>query len=150
MFNYSIKNTSLEVSAIGLSINHSITGLADGSVITIAYQNDNATLFVGAQGEVSRGMTQDRSAIVTLVLKHESESNKILSRIYNVDKKSAAGVFTLNFVDSNPTGNGDYKAIATSCFIKKHPDIVVSQGENITETKRTWEIMAGNLESFYI
>lgn len=128
-----------DFSLVNLIINHGqgthyLTGFANGSSINVARNSDKYTPHVGAKGDTSYAKTNDNSGTIVFTLKHDSPSNKVLSRLSKGDD-----TFTTQLVDGNDTGKA--KAGGSECVIMKPSDM--SRGAEIGE--REWTIAVPNL-----
>lgn len=70
-----------------------MSGYADGSFITVERETDAYTKLVGADGEVSRTRSANRSGALTLTLKQTSDGNRILGTFLASDETDDSGVF---------------------------------------------------------
>lgn len=115
-------------------------GFADGTVITVAYNNPAATDLVGGDGEGARAMSNDFSGTVTCVLMQTSATNAALSAIARADRENGQGVYTLMVKD----GSGTSIAQCETAWIEKIPD--AEYGRELTN--RTWVFKTDDLDSF--
>ncbi len=69
-----------------------MSGYADGTFVMVARDEDAFTKVSGADGEVSRAKSNNRSGTLTLTLMQTSMSNDILSAIALLDETSNAGI----------------------------------------------------------
>ena len=76
-------------------------GFADGTFVTVARANDSFATNVGADGEVSRTASADRTGTVTLTLQQTSDSNDFLSGLMTADELTLAGQFPFLLKDTN-------------------------------------------------
>lgn len=118
-----------------------ITGFADGTFINIAHDEDAYTKTVGADGEVSRARSNNRSATVTLTLKQTSASNDALSGFYAADELSNAGVVPLMVKE---IGSGRTLVFAQAAWVQKVPDVGYSKDVE----DRAWTIATAQLKTF--
>lgn len=93
-------------------------GFSDDSMITVEFDDPAFIKTVGADGEVSRSKSNNRSATVKIVLSQTSESNAHLSGIGLADEASNAGVvpFMLREI-----GSGSTLLFAESAWIQDWP-----------------------------
>ena len=117
-----------------------MSGFADGTFVTVARDEDIFAKVTGADGEVSRAKSNNRSGSLSLTLQQTSMSNDILSAIALTDEVSNAGVVPVLV-----------KEIGTSTilmsgegWVKKMPDAVFSKDvEN-----REWVLDLATLNMF--
>lgn len=114
---------------------HYVTGFSNGSTINVARNSDKYTPHVGAKGDTTYAKTNDNSGTMVFTLKHDSSSNRILSRLAASDE-----TFSARLVDANDSGKA--KAGGSDCVIMKPADM--SRGSEIGE--REWTIAVPNLD----
>lgn len=113
---------------------HYVTGYSNGSSINVARNSDKYTPHTGAKGDTTYAKTNDNSGTIVFTLKHDSYSNKVLSKLAKSDDS-----FTTQLVDGNDAGKA--KAGGSECVIMKPADM--SRGAEIGE--REWTIAVPNL-----
>lgn len=118
-----------------------LTGFADGTFIDLAFDENQYTKTVGADGEVSRAKSNNRSGTVTLTLKQTSSSNDQLSALYLADQNSNSGVVPLMIKEID---TGRTLVFTQAAWIEKLPN--VSYSKNVED--RQWTIAAGQLNVF--
>lgn len=111
-----------------------VTGFANGSKIKTARASDKYSKHTGAKGETSYAKTNDNSGTIEFTLKHDSPSNKTLSKISKGDD-----TISVQVVDGNDIGR--MKAGGSDCVIMKPADS--ERGAEISE--RAWIINVPNL-----
>lgn len=117
-----------------------MTGLADGTVVTVRRNEDAFTTQIGADGEGVRSKTNNRSGQIELSLQQGSDDNAFLSEIAIADELANGGVVPILVKDN--LGNSLYAA--ESAWIKKVPD---SEFARETGT-RTWVFETAQLNVF--
>ncbi len=119
-----------------------IHGFADGSFCTITQEADAFSDVVGTDGEVTRSRTNDRRATCTVKLMQSSDSNDLLSALYNSDilGQNGAGVGAFLVRDRN----GRALFTADACWVMKAPDVDFDR----TATAREWTIRIAKLVRF--
>ena len=131
---YDPKNNVLMIDAVSMS------GFADGTYITVTFDEDAFTKVIGADGEVSRAKSNNYSGSVVVTFMQTSMSNDILSAIALLDKLSNTGVVVVILKEIG-TNN---IAMSGEGWIKKMPDITYSKDiEN-----REWILDLANLHVF--
>lgn len=96
-----------------------ISGYADGTFISVERAADTFTKVVGADGNVSRAKSNDRSGTVKITLKQTSPFNDILSGIASLDEMSNAGVVPISIIDLS----GSTIMFMPSAWVKKPPTV---------------------------
>lgn len=119
-----------------------ISGYADGEFLTLTMESDAFTDVVGTDGDVTRSKTNDRRATCTVKLMQSSDSNDLLSALYNTDQKAPNGAGVGAFLIKDRQGRSLFAA--TACWIMKAPDISLDR----TATAREWTIRVAELERF--
>ncbi len=119
-----------------------ITGYADGEFLTIAQETDAFTDVVGTDGEVTRSKTKDYRATIGLKLMQSSDSNDLLSALYNTDRLASNGAGVGAFLVRDRNGRALYTGDA--CWIQKAPDVSFDR----EATDREWTIRVANLLRF--
>lgn len=131
---YDAKNISMIVGT------KPITGLADGSYLTVRRNEDAWTLQVGADGEPVRSKSNNRSGQFEFNLQQGSDENDFFSELALADEVSNGGVVPVLVKDN--LGKSLYAA--ESVWVKKIPD-----SEFAKETgARTWLMETGILSAF--
>nr|NIQ06865.1 DUF3277 family protein [Candidatus Korarchaeota archaeon] len=77
-----------------------ITGYAEDTFLAIERSSDAFAKVVGADGEVARTASADKSGTITLTLIQSSASNDVLSALQNADEISLAGKFPVMVKDN--------------------------------------------------
>lgn len=116
-----------------------ISGFADGTFLDLAFDEDQFSKTVGADGEVSRAKSNNNTATVTISLMQTSESNDVLSAFANADRLNGGGSFPFLVKE---IGSGTTLAFSQSAWIKKFADVTYSKD---TEA-REWTIDTGQLD----
>lgn len=78
---------------------HIASAFADGTFVQIEENGDGVTSVSGADGEVARSMSTDRRKKVTITLLQTSDTNDVLSGLYNADRISKNVTFPLTIKD---------------------------------------------------
>jgi hypothetical protein len=78
-----------------------INGYADGSFVQVDPNSETWTKKVGADGEVSRSLSNDNTHTVQITLKQTSLSNAYLRTVYKADKLTGLGMLPLSITDLN-------------------------------------------------
>lgn len=123
MKTYSCRNVKL---ALG---NHSASGFADDSFITIEPKGDGVTSKTGCDGEVTRAIDPNQQYIIKLSLNQMSPTDKYLRGRYNTDKKYGKGTFSVLLTDAS----GKLKFSASDAWVVKPPSRVYGKDTNNLE-----------------
>ena len=105
-----------------------ITGLAEGSVISVEKLADNFTEHVGVKGEVTTSETNNNTAEITVILKNTSPSVSFLNGLAN--RKGQNAIIDASIVDLNDNGVSGGGA---ECRVRKPADMDFSNEETERE-----------------
>jgi len=119
-----------------------IEGFGESDAITFEPNSDLYESAVGADGEVTRSATNDRSGTITITLMSTSVSNATMTFYLTASKASGGGLlgndkFQIYVKDLN---SGDF-FLANNAYIQKEPNS--TYGRNAAE--REWTIYAANV-----
>ncbi len=112
-----------------------MTGLADGSFVEINPSNDLSTMQVGADGEVARSISSNKTCEVVITLQQTSPSNDVLSGMIEIDSLTGGVLFPISVLDLR----GRTVFLASQCWISKRPSITF--GQEVGD--RAWTLMTG-------
>ncbi len=112
-----------------------MTGMADGSFVEINPSSDLSTMQVGADGEVARSISSNKTCEIVITLQQTSVSNDILSGMIEVDSLTGGTLFPVSVLDLR----GRTVFLASQCWISKRPSI--SFGQEVAD--RAWTISTG-------
>lgn len=133
---------------VALSLGGQImSGFADGTFISIERDENSFEKVTGADGDVSRSKTANKSATLTLTLNQTSPSNDILSALAALDEVASSGVFPVILKDNSGTtvvssGAGWIRKPPTSGFGK-----VIETREWVIDLAATIFFIGGNTDS---
>lgn len=116
----------------------SITGFAEGTMISVARNEDAFSYAPSTTGGGSRVKNSNKSGRITLTLQKTSESNEILDNYADLDEVSNDGIFSSLVRDNN--GKDLHKG--ESCWVVKKPD----SEESKELPTREWIIEVAELE----
>lgn len=122
-------------------------GFADGTFLSVSFNEDQFALTVGADGEGARAKSNNNSARIELTLMQTSITNDLLSAVRRADASlpGRAGVLPLQIRDV--LGTTLYEAM--DCWIVKSPDVEfskeISERTWILETDYLFDFVGGNL-----
>ena len=111
MKNYNPKKVSMIIGAQAAS------GLADGTFITVEYDEDRFTKKTGADGEVTRVQNANESANIKLILMQTSNFNDYLSALSLADRLTGLGAVPVLIRDQL----GTTLFAAQNCWVRKTP-----------------------------
>lgn len=97
-------------------------GYMDGTFVTAERSEDAFSKSVGAQGDVTRVRSHNRTGTVTIVLQAASPTNDLLSAQAQLDELTGLGYGPLQVTDLN----GATLVLAAVAWIKKAPSIEFS------------------------
>jgi hypothetical protein len=104
------------------------TGLADGNSIIVEKNEPNLTTeHVGSQGEVSRTMTTNRTALLKLMVKSTSPFNE---KLYLIANTLNAAKFPIQLENSSDL---KFLAVGSECWVKVIPNREFGQEEQMRE-----------------
>ena len=126
---YDPADYTMVLGVIGIS-----SGYADGTFIEIEQAADAFSTKVGADGQVTRVKSQDRSGTVTITLMATADANNLMTAQLNLDRitKGGAGIVPLMCRDRG----GNQKFFAAEAWIMAEPKVTFSKD---VET-RQWKI----------
>ena len=101
---------------VGIAI---MGGFGPDVKVAISYDEDGWTKQIGVNGEGTRSKSNNRAATITLTLMQSSDSNQVLTTLYEADRATNAGVFPLTIRDASSKGTLHF---AESAWIQKMPD----------------------------
>ena len=78
-----------------------ITGFADGTSVTVEFDEEQFTKVTGADGLTTRSKSNNYAGSVTLTLQQTSKSNDELSALWNADRINNNGVVPLLIKDNS-------------------------------------------------
>lgn len=114
-----------------------VIGLMDGdNAIQVSPGVDAGTMLIGADGTPLFSQTADRSATITLRLKHNSPTHKQLLEKWKAQRSGRLVGFPFDVIDSGSSEGG----VGTDCFVQRAADD--TKGNNATV--REWVIVTGN------
>lgn len=93
-------------------------GFADGTIVTVSFDNPHFNLVVGSDGEGARAKSNDGSGTITCTLLQTSKTNDELSAIAQLDLLNGEGVGAMMVKDNS----GRTLAQAETAWIEKTAD----------------------------
>lgn len=99
-----------------------IGGYVEDTYVEIEFNADAWTKQVGADGEVTRNKSLDKSGTVTVTLMQTSPTNDLFMAHYRRDQQNNGGVNAFKLTDTN----GTTVFTAPACWIKKLPNVALA------------------------
>lgn len=125
-------NSKLVMVALG---NHSVSGLADDSFLTIEPLGSGILSKSGCDGEVARAVDPNDQYSIKLTVLQTSDSSKWLQKQHNLDKDTGDGTFPVMIKDIK----GGLLFQADSAWVVKETSRQYGKDTN----NREWEIQTG-------
>jgi hypothetical protein len=119
---YSPKNIHISLTHPTLGVIHA-RGFANGTFVTVDRDMDAFEKKEGADGEVTRAQTNNRSGSVTFELDQASPFNDDLTNLANLDEASGTGICVFQLTD----GGGNTLESSLSCWVRKKASSVFSR-----------------------
>lgn len=119
---------------------HTVGGYADGTFVKVAFDADQFTKTVGADGEVSRSKSNNYAGSIEITLTQVSDTNDALSALAIIDRATSNGVIPVTVADLR----GRTLHVSTGAWVKKIPDTEFGK----EQSNRTWMLDCETLESF--
>ena len=117
-----------------------IKGFADGTFLDVERNEDMFSEVVGADGEVTRVKSNNRTGTATFTLLQSSTSNDDLSAYALVDEQTGLGVFPFIVTDTL----GKTNIFSAMGYIKR----IAKVEESKTATNREWKIFLVDVNVF--
>ena len=114
---------------------HIVTGYAEDSFVSIEPSGDGTTKKVGADGEVTRSISPDRTFSVKVTVDQMSESNSYFQEMYNRDQQTGDAIEPLMVQDMK----GGMLFSADEAWVPKPS----TRGLGKAAGTREWEIHTG-------
>jgi hypothetical protein len=125
-----------------------IGGYADGTFIGLERTNDAYSVHSGADGEVARAKSNDRTAQLTITLAQTSDSNAVLSGIAQLDERANAGVVPVILKEIG----GLTTVFSGTCWVRKQANIEyakeITNREWILDMAESEVLVGGNTGIF--
>lgn len=115
-------------------------GWADDSFVTVDQAEDDASVYIGVDGQGTRSMSNNNAATVEAVLSASSPTNALLSAMSKVDRTTGKGVRPLLIKDLS----GNDLFVAPKAWIKRRPRR--EYGKQVKT--RTWIFETHDLHDF--
>ncbi len=115
-------------------------GFADGEFLRIEQNTEDAQSVVGTNGEVAVSRSNDRRALITILLLQTASANtglSVLSNLFKLSPNSAGSI--VPFLTKDQNGTALYTA--ANAWVMKPPDVSFDR----TAQTREWQIECANL-----
>lgn len=126
------------ISQENTGLNYVLSGFSEDSIVSIERAAQSFSLYVGADNTTTRVFNANNAANITLTLAQTSESNDVLSGLYNSDANNLDGLFSIMVKDTS----GRSFFFAEEAYIGTIP---TSGFANSMQT-REWVISAADME----
>ncbi len=117
-----------------------ISGLADGTFVTIDRDEQAFNKVTGADGSTSRAKTANRSGSITLTLQQTSPSNDYLTGLMVADEQGSNGVVPMLVKDES----GNTVAATGAAWVQQAP----SQEYSKEVSEREWVMDCARIDMF--
>lgn len=115
-----------------------LSGLAEGTFVNIVRDEDAFTKQVGADGEVTRSKTNNKSGSIEITTQQGSDANDYLSGVHASDENSGSGVVPVTVIDKS----GSTVAFSRESWVRK----IADAGFGRDAGERTWILDCAQLE----
>lgn len=115
-------------------------GYADGTFVNASRNAASYSNSIGAQGDVVRVASNDRTGLVTVTLLQSSPTNALLATKHTLDERGVPQIGPLLIKDLN----GPTRVTATDAWIEKPAD--VEYGNSVSN--REWVLACANMIIF--
>lgn len=102
---------------------YAVSGLADGTFVSVERTEDAYTLYSGADGRAARVKSNNYSGLLTLTLMQTSDANDELSRYALADQATDAGTFTMMIKDNE----GRTLIYSAEAWVQRMPTVEFSK-----------------------
>jgi len=117
-----------------------VTGYADGTFVSVDFNEDSFSLQMGTDGDGCRSQTNNGSAKVTLTLGQWSATNDVFSALHLLDKLSGDGILPFLMKD----GSGRTHYAAETAWLLKPPTVEFGREAG----SRVWVIESDKMVEF--
>ena len=134
LFTYDPKQISVVIGG------HIVSGYADGTFVKVMRNEDAFTTVIGADGEVTRVKTNNKSGRIEVTIQQSSASNDVFSAYAAADELSNSGIVPALVKDLV----GRSLATAARVWVVKQPEAEMAKGMS----NRTWVFETDELIQF--
>jgi hypothetical protein len=117
-----------------------VTGIADGTFVTVSRNNPAFNMDIGSDGEGTRAKSNDKSGTITITLQKSSPLNDVFSGLAIADEVSGGGVVPIRINDNLGTSI----VFALTAWIQQMPDLEFAREASNVE----WVFESDNIEIF--
>jgi Protein of unknown function (DUF3277) len=137
---WNVKDLAISLNAVPLSDG----GYGEDEVMKLEWEEDQFTVYVGADGEVSRAATNNGLAKVTLTYAHTAAANDRLTALLKADlaatNGAGAGVYSARDV------NGRMLVTSERAWVMAYPSVTL--GKNIQTIEWPLQLADASIGSF--
>jgi hypothetical protein len=134
VFTYSAEEVQIIVGGVKIS------GLADGTFVTVSRDEQAYNKVTGADGTTSRARTGNRAGSITLTLQQTSPSNDTLSAFQAADEAADSGVVPVLIKDNS----GNSLFYTSAAWVQQMPD----SGFSKEVSEREWVMDCARIDAF--
>lgn len=134
VYNYASDEVQIVVGGV------TMTGLADGTFVSISRDEQAFTKVTGADGSTSRSKSANRAGTITITLKQTSPSNDVLTGFMLADEQNSDGIVPVMVKDTG----GRTLSYASAAWVQQAPD--QDFGKEINE--REWVLDCARIDMF--
>ena len=134
VYTYASEDVQIIVGGVPMS------GLADGTFVSVSRDEQAFTKVTGADGSTSRAKSANRAGTITITLKQTSPSNDVLSGYMIADEQGGNGIVPIMVKDTG----GRTLHYSSASWVQQLPDN--DFGKEINE--REWIMDCARIDSF--
>lgn len=116
---------------------HSVSGFGPDTFVVVEREVETFTKTTGADGEVSRSKSANKSGSITITLQQTSASNDVLSAFALADEQTNSGTFPVMIKDAS----GRSIMSAENCWVSAYPSVAFAAASGTYE----WVLHADNI-----
>lgn len=132
-------DVTIVITQLSSGISHICGGFSEDAIVTIDRNADTFTLYTGADDTNTRIYNANTSGMMTLTLQQTSSTNDVLMGLYEQDRTSRTGLFSILVKDNS--GRSQY--FSEEAYV----GVVPNSGFSNSMQTRDWVIHAPKLES---
>lgn len=136
---YAPNDVIVVISQVSSGLSHIVGQYSEDAIVSVDRNADTFTLYTGADNSNTRIYNANTSGTITLSLQQTSTSNDILFGLYEQDRQSRNGLFSISVSDKS--GRSVY--FAEEAYIGVVPSSAFSNSMNT----RDWVLHAPNLST---
>lgn len=136
---YAPNDVTVVITQVSTGMSHIVGQYSEDSIVTVDRNAETFTLYTGADNSNTRIYNANTSGTITVSLQQTSSSNDVLNGLYEQDRASRNGLFTISVIDNS----GRTGFFSEEAYIGVVPN---SAFANSMQT-RDWVIHAPQLDS---